>query len=406
MHKKKIAAMTMAIIISNFSATTLEVLADEISNNTSVLEINDNKEVTKAAVNKFDLYNSDKLNDYNSIFKIDNSKIKSITNNGGQYSDSSIDKAIDNNLNTHWETGKQNNSEFTNEVVFTFNEITDLNRIVYAARQDSAKGKGFAQEFEIYSSLTDDGDDFILVSEGEYKGSTGDLVEIKFNSAKFKRLKFKFKKANQNWASASEFMFYKEDNVSDKVNRLFTDESMNQLSEEFNNLDKINALEEEVKNHPLYEDFKEDIDNAKLILENKEVQYIEANVSKFEEMDSENISKYDEIYKLPLDKITKITTNGSQYSDNVIQLAIDGDINTKWHSGKKNSSDFTNEVVIELDELTTLNRITYTSPRGTNRGFAEEFEIYASRTSKGDTFERVSSGTMTKRRHRNSYTLV
>lgn len=61
MHKKKIAAMTMAIIISNFSATTLEVLADEISNNTSVLEINDNKEVTKAAVNKFDLYNSDKL---------------------------------------------------------------------------------------------------------------------------------------------------------------------------------------------------------------------------------------------------------------------------------------------------------------------------------------------------------
>lgn len=396
MHKKKIAAMTMAIIISNFSATTLEVLADEISNNTSVLEINDNKEVTKAVVNKFDLYNSDKLNDYNSIFKIDNSKIKSITNNGGQYSNSSIDKAIDNNLNTHWETGKQNNSEFTNEVVFTFNETTDLNRIVYAARQDGAKGKGFAQEFEIYSSLTDDGDDFILVSEGEYKGSTGDLVEIKFNSAKFKRLKFKFKKANQEWASASEFMLYKEDKIYDKVKKLFEDSSMNSINEEFNSIEKINALEEEAKNHPLYEDFKEDIDNAKLILENKEVKYIEANISKFEEMDSENISKYDEIYKLPLDKITKIKTNGSQYSDNVIQLAIDGDVNTKWHSGKKNSSDFTNEVIIELDELTTLNRITYTSPRGTNRGFAEEFEIYASRTSKGDTFERVSSGTMTK----------
>ena len=52
--------MTMAIIISNFSAATLEVLADEISNNTSILEINDNKEVTKAVVSKFDLYNSDK----------------------------------------------------------------------------------------------------------------------------------------------------------------------------------------------------------------------------------------------------------------------------------------------------------------------------------------------------------
>ena len=89
--------MTMAIIISNFSAATLEVLADEISNNTSILEINDNKEVTKAVVSKF----SDKLNDYNNVFKIDNSKIESITNNGGQYSNSSIDKAIDNNLNTH-----------------------------------------------------------------------------------------------------------------------------------------------------------------------------------------------------------------------------------------------------------------------------------------------------------------
>lgn len=62
MHKKKIAVMTMTIIISNFSAATLEVLADEISNNTSILEINDNKEVTKAVVSKFDLYNSDKLN--------------------------------------------------------------------------------------------------------------------------------------------------------------------------------------------------------------------------------------------------------------------------------------------------------------------------------------------------------
>ena len=97
--------MTMAIIISNFSAATLEVLEEKFltddKNEETVEEINDNKEVTKAVVSKFDLYNSDKLNDYNNVFKIDNSKIESITNNGGQYSNSSIDKAIDNNLNTH-----------------------------------------------------------------------------------------------------------------------------------------------------------------------------------------------------------------------------------------------------------------------------------------------------------------
>ena len=84
--------------------------------------------------------------------------------------------------------------------------MTKLNRIVYGARQDGAKGKGFAEEFEIYSSLTDNGDDFTLVSQGKYTDSTRDIVEIEFEETEFKRVKFKFKKANQNWASASEFM--------------------------------------------------------------------------------------------------------------------------------------------------------------------------------------------------------
>lgn len=33
--------MTMAIIISNFSATTLEVLADEVKNNSTAIEQNE-----------------------------------------------------------------------------------------------------------------------------------------------------------------------------------------------------------------------------------------------------------------------------------------------------------------------------------------------------------------------------
>lgn len=94
-------------------------------------------------------------------------------------------------------------------MTLTLDEVTSLDRIVYGARQDGAKGKGFAEKFEIYASLTDDQDDFTLVSQGGYSGSTGDIVEIKFEETKFKRIKFKFKKANQNWASASEFMLYK-----------------------------------------------------------------------------------------------------------------------------------------------------------------------------------------------------
>ena len=110
-------------------------------------------------------------------------------------------------------------------------------------------------------------------------------------------------------------------------------------------------------------------------------------------MNSEILPQYDAIYKVPSSKVKSITTNGGQYASEAITKAMDGDINTKWHSGKQNSDSFTNEVVIELNKLITLNRIVYTAPRGTNRGFAEAFDIYASRTTKGDTFELVSSGT-------------
>ena len=393
MNKKKIAIILMAALITNLSSAAVKVLADEISvNQTLIAENTSINGVNDAIISKFNLHNSNNFESYNEAFKMDNQNIASITSNGGNYPGSTIDKAIDEDFDTHWETGNRNTSEFTNELVFKLKEETTLNRIVYAARQSSAKGKGFAQELEIYGSLTDEEDDFTLVSTGKYTGSTGDVVEIKFNETKFKRIKFVFKKANQDWASASEVMFYKTDEVSDKMDRLFTDDTMSKVSEEFNSVEKINILEEEIKNHPLYNDFKEDVENAKLIIENKEVIYTDAKVSKFKDMNSALIPSYNEDYKIDSSKIKSITTNGGQYSDNSIDKAIDGDINTKWHSNDRNSTSFTNEVVIELNELTTLNRIVYTAPRGTNRGFAEQFDIYTSRTSKGDTFELVSSG--------------
>ena len=79
MHRKKIAAITMAAIISNMSAGTIEVLANEISNQTisvesqtneisnqtTSIESQTNKTAEKATITKFELQNSDKLNAYN-----------------------------------------------------------------------------------------------------------------------------------------------------------------------------------------------------------------------------------------------------------------------------------------------------------------------------------------------------
>ncbi len=268
MSKKNIITILVVAMITTLSATVMETLANEVKNNQSSEENVHQYDSTKTNTTKFDLYNNDKFDVYNEVFQMKNSNIKSITNNGGQYGNSNIHKAIDGDLNTHWETGKPNSDNFTNEVNLTFHEVVNLNRVVYAARQDSAKGKGFANQFEIYASLTEGGNDFTLVSSGKYMDSAQDLVEIKFPSTDFKRLKFKFLKANQNWASASEFMFYKEDAMRDKVKTLFTDGTMSVVSEEYNSAEKIDQFEETLKDHPLFEDFKKLTDLARSLISN------------------------------------------------------------------------------------------------------------------------------------------
>ena len=177
------------------------------------------------------------------------------------------------------------------------------------------------------------------------------MVEIKFNKTNFKRIKFVFK--NTGTATASEMMFYKEDTIMDKMNNIFTNDSKNELSEEFNTIEEL-------------------------------------EVSNFKSFDDERLDKYNELFKVPLEKVTSITTNGGHYASNVIEKAMDGNVNSNWHSQKLNTSSHTNEVIITLDELTTIDRIMYTNL--VQRGFAQEFEIYGSRTSDGDTFEKISEG--------------
>ena len=390
MNKRKIAAIILATMITNLSATTIDVLAQELNTkNNSKVQVSHDDESHQARVSKFDLYNSDKLDAYNQEFQINRSNIKSITNNGGKYNSSTIDKAIDGNLETHWETGKPNDSNFTNEVVVTFNEITNIDRIVYSARRDSARGKGFAKEFEIYASLKDEGDDFNLVSSGEYTESTRDLVEIKFNPTDFKRLKFKFKKADQNWASSAEFMFYKEDKLNEKFNGLFTDSSMNKVSEEFNTLEKLNAFENELKDHPMYDLYKEGLNNARAILTETSENPTKATLGQI----TYNLNDdYNNQYRMPYTNIKSIKNNGRHYAAQNIEKAIDNDVNTYWETGTLNSSSFNNEVEVEFNDLVTLDRIVYGSRQSDLKGFAEEVYIYASRTSKGDTYKLVATG--------------
>lgn len=390
MNKRKVAALMVVAVTVNLTAPAMPALANVVPRKAiSQVSTKESTGVTaKAIIGKFKLLNNSNISTYNDMFKLDNTLIESITNNGGKYSNSTIDKSIDGDFNTHWETGKPNSADFTNEVVVKFREETAINRIVYAARQSSAKGKGFAKEVEIYASLSDEEDDFTLVSSGEYTGSTGDVVEIKFSETRFKRIKFKFKTAHQDWASASEFMFYKEDKLSDKMKNLFTDDTMSQVSAEFNSVEKLNDLEEEVKNHPLYNDFKEDIEDAKILLENNKIEATKATTKQFEHYSNK---EYSNLFKMDNSNINSIRNNAGHYSNKVITDAIDGDLDTYWETNKANTSEFSNEVEVEFKEAVELNRIVY-GARFDLKGFAKEFEIYASETSKGDTYQLVATG--------------
>ncbi|OAB40643.1 hypothetical protein PMSD_01720 [Paenibacillus macquariensis subsp. defensor] len=394
--KKMIAIATSAAMLVSFSSEAGYALASEIQKVNVVNMVVESRVSTgsNASVAPFDLYGKDVLSSYNEVFKMNNTNITSITNNGGNYSGSPIGKAIDGDMNTHWETSKPNTSTFSNEVVILLNETTELNRIVYAARQSSAKGKGFAKEFEIYSSTSDAGNDFTLVSTGEYKGSTGDIVEIQFVPTEFKRIKFVFTKADQDWASASEFVFYKEDAVSDKMKNLFTDNTYSQVSAEFNTVEKLTALENEAKSHPLYAQFKSDIENARILLDNHQIESATTKVAKLKGYGTEYEAAYSEVYRMPNSNVSKVTTNGGSYPGTKPEYMLDDKANTHWETNRNNDANFTNEVVFELANPEVLDRVAFLA-RDNRKGFPEAFEIYASATSKGDTFQLVSSGTAT-----------
>ena len=384
--KKKISAVLAISIIASNSMPAINVFADEVIKE-KVVAIE--KQIAKdMEVGEFKLKDYSQFNEYNTKYQV---KAKSITNNGGSYNNNSkLDKAIDGDLNTYWETSKPNSNDFENEVVLELEEASNIDRVAYATRQDVAKGKGYPTDAEIYVSESGNAEDFVLAGSVTGSPVTGNMVEFKFDTVRAKKIKFVFAKANQNYASASEFWIYKEDVVLDSMERLFTNDKKNELSDEFKNIEALNTLEKESKSHPLYEEFKDTISDAKLLLEKNNIEYKDADVFKFKAFGSKELTEYDKAYKIANSHIVNITTNGRAWKDNTIEKSIDGNINTNWHSDARNSDTHTNEVIMTLDELQTLDKVVYTSQR--DRGFAKEFDIYVSKTLSGDTFTKVTSG--------------
>ena len=380
--KKKISSIVAISIIATNTMPAINVFADDVVRNKAA---SIEKEVSKnMTVETFEIKNYENFTRYNEAYRVN---IKSITNNGGNYPKSIITNAIDGKLETHWETGRENEVDFKNEVEFEFENVEKINRLAYATRQDSARPKGYPKVAQILVADSDEAE-YRLIGEVTSTKATGDMVEFKFDTVEAKKVKFIFSDAHNGWASASEFWFYKEDKIIDKLNTLFTDSNMNVVSEQFNSIDKLNKLEEEAKSHPFYENFREDIENAKILLSQDKIEATTASTIKFNHYTNED---YNRLFKVDKSKIKKISTNGGHYRSQVIENAIDDNLDTYWETKSSNTSIFNNEVEVEFNEAVKLNRIV-SGARPDGKGFAEEFEIYGSKTSKGDTYELVATG--------------
>ncbi|WP_243447034.1 discoidin domain-containing protein [Clostridium perfringens] len=329
MNKKKISAILVASLTINTIVPNLSVLAKTTNINKIIQDSQKTQEINKVEVSKFETYYSKYKESYDKKFKMDNSNIESITSTGGNLrANVGTANIIDGNLDTYWETGKHTSDSFKNELIFTLKEETVLNRIAYRSAWNTV---GFAEDFEIWASDTAEGDDFNLIASATTSKAT-DVIEIKFNPTNFKRVKFVFK--NTGTATASEMMFYKEDVAQDKLNSLFTDDTLTKVSEEFNSIQALNELEESVKEHPLYEKFKQSIEDAKVIVENKKIKASKANMRKASYVENK---EYNNLYRMSYDNIKSISNNGGHYWKQVIENAIDGDLNSYWETSKGNN---------------------------------------------------------------------
>lgn len=121
----------------------------------------------------------------------------------GSWGNNTLDKAFDGNWNTFWET---NSSGTNNAVEITFNKEVSLDRIVYATRQDSQKGKGYPTKLAVYSK--DENGNYKEVGIVESTETGGYRMFTLPQTVTTTGLKFAFTQGTwNNWASAAELVF-------------------------------------------------------------------------------------------------------------------------------------------------------------------------------------------------------
>ncbi len=205
MNTTKIAAtITLVAMVTNFSAGTTSVLAHELTNKdeitSKIIQSTDSNEQSnqetsskakiisnslKAEIKKFEKTNGKFEDAYNEAFKVKTSEMENVMSNDGSTTEALM-KAFDDDTRSYWSSKKLNSDTFTNEIVVTLKESTTIDTMIYGGTPGWQKG--YAEQFEIYASNTDDGDDFKLIATGE-QAASHDIKEITLYTNNIKKIK-------------------------------------------------------------------------------------------------------------------------------------------------------------------------------------------------------------------------
>ena len=285
---------------------------------------------------------------YDDIYRISNKKIKSYSNNGGEYPHSPLSNMFDNNTATHWETGTKNTSSFKNEFTVTFTEKLKIGSLVYTPRVTGSANKGFPKKYTIYSSTEETGEDnFTKIISGTAIVASGEL-KINFNKEiEAKRIKFVFDEASEEWAAASELAFYKIDKLSNNVENLFTDNTFSQVQSGIT-LNDVNKMLEEVNNHP----------NKSLLIEKLKLAK----------------SILDKSYN-PLDRVFEVEQRGDgvNHARNVLLTSSYG--TNLLPTGIAALAGETIKVYVEVDDGAPLPQISFTQQMGHWKNWIHTFNL-------------------------------
>ena len=163
MKKNKMSKFLAVAATTTMAVSSLGTAGNVLAAPTTESEVaSANQSPQQAKVSKFDLYGKAEFSTYNEKFKLDN---PTVTSNGGSYSGTSLNNLFDGTRYTHWETNKPNSDSHKNALTFTFEDVTELDRIVYAPRITGVDGRGFPLEFEVQGRTSTD-DEFKVVAEG------------------------------------------------------------------------------------------------------------------------------------------------------------------------------------------------------------------------------------------------